>query len=435
MTQKQFKEALLRGQGRCLQAAKSNPTKYYSIVLWACSHAVAFDAQCEGTRAWFVYQLISFYEEREPFLKAAISSLQKAKSNGGWKVLYLAELLYHFASDGDLSAEAALWDKYEKLYHSLLNKKKIPEGIFPERDDYAMLCQVLAVSKAAMVRIAEDIGRLYLMKDFYDGYDFDWLFDTKAKQYMVTLKKRAQKSANVSAYLQYGEANEEEDAQRKQNRRAAPERYMQGRRLSVWLRNMADAETVQKYADAYLEQEDPIKRANALMAFCRCPFPGDPEPILQDAQSDCEPLRDAAWDALENIRHPSVRAFALEQLPYGAEKVVPILILNYKPTDEEMLVKLIKSVPVDFECNTNWHGIHSDILAMEDHKLKAPPALLWHIYETTYCSCCREYALLQMGKRRLLSAEILEECLLDSNDDIRKYAAKCLTRRHRKEQL
>ena len=63
------------------------------------------------------------------------------------------------------------------------------------------------------------------------------------------------------------------------------------------------------------------------------------------------------------------------------------------------------------------------------------PALLWHIYETTYCSCCREYALLQMGKRRLLSAEILEECLLDSNDDIRKYAAKCLTRRHRKEQL
>ena len=435
MTQAQFKEALLRGQGRCLQAAQSNPGKYYGTILWACSHTVAFDAQCEGTRAWFVYQLISFYEEREPFLKAAISSLQKAKSNGGWKVLYLAELLYHFASDGDLSAEAALWDKYEKLYHSLLNKKKIPVGIFSERDDYAMLCQVLAVSKAAMVRIAEDIGRLYLMKDFYDGYDFDWLFDTKAKRYMGTLKKQAQKSANVSAYLQYGEANEEEDAQRKQNRRAAPERYMQGRRLSVWLRNMADAETVQKYADAYLEQEDPIKRANALMAFCRCPFPGDPEPILQDAQSDCEPLRDAAWDALENIRHPSVRAFALEQLPYGAEKVVPILILNYKPTDEEMLVKLIKSVPVDFECNTNWHGIHSDILAMEDHKLKAPPALLWHIYETTYCSCCREYALLQMGKRRLLSAEILEECLLDSNDDIRKYAAKCLTRRHRKEQL
>ena len=57
MTQKQFKEALLRGQGRCIRAVRSDSAKYYSVVLWACSHTVAFDAQCEGTKAWFVYQL------------------------------------------------------------------------------------------------------------------------------------------------------------------------------------------------------------------------------------------------------------------------------------------------------------------------------------------------------------------------------------------
>lgn len=435
MTQKQFKEALLRGQGRCLQAIQSDPAKYYSIVLWACSHTVAFDAQCEGTRAWFVYQLISCYEDKEPFLKAAISGLQKATSDGGWRVLYLAELLCQFASDGELAAESTLWDKYKELYHALLTKRKAPDGIFPERDNFAMLCQVLADSKVSMVRIAEDIGRLYRTKDFYDGYDFDWLFNTKAKRYMGTLKKQAQKSPNVSAYLQYSKAKEEEAAKKRQNRRADPERYMQGRMLSVWLRNKADAETVQKYADAYLMQKDPIKRANALVAFSRCPFPGDPETVIQDARSDCEPLRNAAWEALENIRHPSVRGFAMEQLPYCTEMVIPILILNYQSQDEEMLVTLIKSIPVDFECNTNWHGIHGDILAMEDRKLKAPPALLWHIYETTFCSCCREYALLQMGKRRLLSTEILEECLLDSNDDIRKYASKCLKRRQHQTQL
>jgi hypothetical protein len=182
----------------------------------------------------------------------------------------------------------------------------------------------------------------------------------------------------------------------------------------------------------YLEQTDLIERSNALKAFCRCPFPGDPEPILLDAQSNCEPLRNAAWEALENICHPSVRTFALEQLSDSTEKALPILILNYHPKDEIMLVELAKSIPVDFECNTNWHGIHGDILGMKDHKLKAPPALLHHIYETTYCSCCREYALYQMGKRRLLSAEILEECILDSNDDIRKYAEKFLKRRQLK---
>ena len=190
-------------------------------------------------------------------------------------MLYLAELLYQFASDGDLSAEAALWDKYEKLYHSLLSKRKLPQGIFSERDDYAMLCQVLADSKAAMVKIAEDIGRLYLMKDFYDGDDFDWLFDTKAKRYMGTLKKQAQKSANVSAYLQYGEANEEEAAQIRENRSAAPERYTQGRKLSVWLRNKADAETVEKHADAYSDSQlSAPRRRNACGSckICHCGF-------------------------------------------------------------------------------------------------------------------------------------------------------------------
>lgn len=37
MTRKQFKEGLLRGQGRCIQAAQAEPELYYDLVLWACS--------------------------------------------------------------------------------------------------------------------------------------------------------------------------------------------------------------------------------------------------------------------------------------------------------------------------------------------------------------------------------------------------------------
>lgn len=429
MTQKQFKEALLRGQGRCIQAVRSDPAKYYSVVLWACSHTVAFDAQCEGTKAWFVYQLISCYQDKKPFLDAAITSLQKTKPDGGWKILYLAELLNYFAIDGEQTAEDALWDKYDALYCALLRKKKSPEGVFPERDDFAMICQVLADSKEAMVKIAEDIGRLFLSKEFYDGGNFDWLFDSKAKRYMGMLKKTAQNSVNIAAYLQRHEAYEEELVQRREHRRENPERNYSGIARSLWLKKKADSETVLKYANVYLAQHEPAERAEALKAFSRCPFPMDPSPIIEDAKSDFEPLRNAAWWALENIRHPAVRAFAMEQIDCDLENALPVLITNYKTQDEAWLTERVKSIPVDFECTTAWHGIHGDILAMEDHKLKAPPALLRHIYETTYCSCCREYTLRQMGKRRLLDQAILEECLLDSNDDICTYAARCLKRR------
>lgn len=429
MTQKQFKEALLCGQGRCVQAVRTDPAKYYSIVLWACSHTVAFDAQCEGTKAWFVYQLISCYQDQKPFLDAIIASLHKTKSDGGWKVLYLAELLNYFSYDGARDAERALCSKYEELYHALLRKKKNPGGIFPERDDFAMLCQVLADEKGAMVKIAEDIGNLYLSNDLYDGGDFDWLFAVIAKRHMRTLRKLAQKSERIAEYLRVGEADIEAFESSSQKRAQDPERYRSGRSLSLWLKHKADQETVLRYAKGYLEQEDPKARAEALEAFGWCPFPEEPFPIIEDTKSAFEPLRKAAWQALENIRHALVREFALERLDSDLENALPVFITNYQQQDEALLVERVKSIPVEFECTTAWHGIHRDILAMEDYKLKAPPALLRHIYETTYCSCCREDALRQMGKRRLLNRAILEECLLDSNYDIRAYAARCLKRR------
>ena len=79
MTQKQFKEDLLRGRGCCFQAVKIEPEKFYKEVLWACRNELAFDAQCEGTRAWFLYQMISCYENRDAFLNTTIRAFDSAK--------------------------------------------------------------------------------------------------------------------------------------------------------------------------------------------------------------------------------------------------------------------------------------------------------------------------------------------------------------------
>ena len=124
MTEKQCKEALLRGQGRCLQAVRQDPEKFRNVVLWACGHLVAFDPQCEGCKSVFVYELICCYDDRQPFVDALVESLHKSKSNGGWKTLYFAEVLSHFAADGFLDAQQALWEKYEVLYAVLLKNRK-----------------------------------------------------------------------------------------------------------------------------------------------------------------------------------------------------------------------------------------------------------------------------------------------------------------------
>ena len=54
---------MLKGRGCCVQAVRRNPERYRSEVLWACRNEISFDAQCEGSRAWYVYQMIDCYED------------------------------------------------------------------------------------------------------------------------------------------------------------------------------------------------------------------------------------------------------------------------------------------------------------------------------------------------------------------------------------
>ena len=51
-----FKDALLRGTGRCFEmlATESARRKFRPLVMWACGRNLGYDTQIEGTRALFL---------------------------------------------------------------------------------------------------------------------------------------------------------------------------------------------------------------------------------------------------------------------------------------------------------------------------------------------------------------------------------------------
>lgn len=431
MTQKEFKEAMLRGQGRCVIAVRQEPEKYRQIVLWACKRDFAYDAQSEGTRSWYVYTIAKAYPDQETFIHAAAEALSKYRSSTCWDLLHLSEVLMFFALDGYESARQALEEKYKKILAWIFARKRRPNRIFTELSDLEQLGLVLSVDRKSFLRIAKDFGRLYREKAYMEDGDFEWFFNSKGSRYRKTMEQAAGKDEDIACFLRREAASiakrEELWKQRKTN---SPE-ALTGVRLSRWLAKNADKNMMQQYVLAYQAEAQPQERAEALTAFSRCPFPDDPQPIIQDTYSDYEKLQTAAWRALENIRHPAVRQFALGNAAKGVRtpENFSLLATNYLPEDNHLMEELLQELITQ----RNWDDFHAagmDIYRAfyKGSGIPHPKHRLPLLYEYNPCSFCRETAVQYMSRHRMLTPEILEECRYDCNEELRKMAAKRLNK-------
>lgn len=428
MTRKDFKAAMLRGLGRCIKAVRQDPEKYRDMVLWACRGDIAYDAQCEGTRSRYVYMLASAYPDRETFINAAAAALRSYRPNAGWDLLHLSELLMCFAQDGFVSARQAVEEKYQQLLGELFKRNSRPNRIFHELSDLEQLGLALTGEPRSFLRIVGDFGRLYREKAYMEDGDFAWYFESRGSQYRKTMERAAKKDDTIACFLR-----REQDCvsarEKRWEQREREQKLLTGIRLSRWLAKQGDKDTVTRYALMYRQQPEPDLRAKALEAFCWCPYPDDPLDLINDTGSSCEELRNAAWRALEHIRHPAVRDFALRNAENGSctAENFALLVTNYMPEDAKLLEKLLKGWIAEKDRDA-IHAAGLDIYRAfyRGSGIPHPKHLLPLLYEHDPCSVCRGSALVYMSRHRMLTKDILEECLYDSNEDIRRMAVKRL---------
>ena len=423
MTTKQFHNALLQGRGKCVLAVREDPEKYRQEVLWACRELVSFNTQCEGSKSWLIHELVSLYPDRTPFVKAACDALIACPSDGSWHLSCLAELVERFFQDGDQTCWKALMKKYRQLYHQMRHVGPPEDTCYwAARDDYERLAVMFGWNREYCLDIARDMGRLSLETEWLKDYDFYWFYDTKARRYLRSLTRAAGNDPLLAEFYRVHETAwqefEAQLAERKGKRKRLPP-------------NCEDPERINAAVECYLSASTPDEKAEALDAFFWIPYPADPSPVIRDAQSEHELLRHRAWNALRRTRHPAVREFAIGHLYDQGEDddAFGAFCANYEKRDEETMLHYLRTQTIDFEETTGWHGDQLSVLTMDKQKPLAPRAALQFIFRTNYCSECRADALRQMGCRHMLTPELLEECLYDSNDEIRTYARRALNRR------
>ncbi|MFN6433014.1 hypothetical protein [Eubacterium callanderi] len=172
MKKSEFKYAMQRGLGSCMLALESarDIEQYRDLVLWGCLRELAFDPQCEGSRARYLYELAAHFGDETYFVEPVVAALKKMRSTSGrqlWLFIHYCEILLCFAEAGNAAARAALYEKYDALYHKLRRAHRGSRTCDLVRDDFETLCSILTSLDGVdrFVSIAADIGVLFKKKD------------------------------------------------------------------------------------------------------------------------------------------------------------------------------------------------------------------------------------------------------------------------------
>lgn len=331
-----------QGLGRCAIALRSseNIEKYKEIVLWGCLHNLAFDRQCEGTRAVYVYELASYFRDDEYFVVPLINAFRKLPRYADWLFAHECELLCLFGESGSEKAKNALQEKYDQLLPVLRAKKYFRSYDF-EREAFERLCISLTSLGGTdiFLKIAEDLASLFRKNPHYNAEAFDWFY---------------------------------EDSERKFGKRKT-----------------------RRIFEKTFRQPAEIPDAGIIVS----------ETVTAGELSPSSEIRFSRNAAEE------------EKANYALE----MLLTNYRPEDKAVLLSGLSKLTVDYEDESDWHAVGLKILDAYQKKVRLPKECLLYIYETTLCSCCREYAVRELAKHRWLTADIIEECRFDSNSDISEY--------------
>jgi hypothetical protein len=187
----------------------------------------------------------------------------------------------------------------------------------------------------------------------------------------------------------------------------------------------SEAELIE-LASIVLSEADETVKALLLLMFHRRPFPLDIAPLMEYAQSENEFLSGNAIDRLKYIKDIRIHDFAMRLLDEkGLDSfALGLLEMNYRKADDDIIYRLIK-----IASNIPQH-VQSDIVDIYTHHRSADALpILSHVYSKGICTHCRCGILRAMNHCKVLSDEILDECLYDSYEDTRKLAKRLKSRR------
>ena len=472
MTKEEFRAAMIRGQGRCYIALKTEDKEEFRDIVKEESLKVnTCNTQDDGFLDEYYYNLIKCYDYTFDIFSAVIDELSTCGYEESTdRIRHLAKLATRFVKDnapGSDRAREVFLKRYAALYVKLDDPNRCVDWVVDY--DVEVFCSIVSCmldyDGEQIVGIANDVGRL-LTAHLFESVDFDWIWwDLKANHMHLVKKLQNESNIDVNAFLAaFGvflawqnkhekedlfcqlaeqglgdlfnrffpggllvdddedddeevEAAEDEDADDEE----AEAPVFVAEKYNLCDLDKAEAETIkyqvecnkiyQRLCELEEKQEYekiPMRELAVLMKF-------DDSRIGDKAKAIFSMRRDE--EAIE---------YAKMQIAVASAEYHTVLVLlrNYREEFKDFLLYNLSRMDIYFgQEEEHWHAILASLAYDADEEgWDCPTELYLWGYESSLCRNCRFSMIEELAERDAVPESVQEECWFDANEEIRDLA-------------
>jgi hypothetical protein len=415
MDTNEFQRALALGLGRAVLHLRDHGAySYREVILDACLHNKAHDPQVEGSRARYMWEIMSESGEMAFYADAVIRSLWEEEDD--WDTPQRFEIARLLAQSGNSAAR-------EAMHLAFRAKRLSASDIASEFIELDGLQGLLFVVRQIGEQLAGNP----------DQWEDDYLLSMAGaicgkERVDATLRDAAETDKDIKAYLA---AVEENRALRAKAQRPDPKNLTYGQIRSLieskhpggvlreWAKTASDSD-MERAARDLVHEKDPEKLKSYLKLFWKRRFPLQLDRLFQLAEMPGGPIPFHALRVLANLEHESIRSLAFKLVETKSPRrgwAIDLLTKNFR--DDDYLA-------IEAWCDSEQD---SDTVNAFDRSLKeffaAHPnpetekRLLSRFYETEPCAHCRSYTVERLLELNGLTDDLRRECEHDSYAETR----------------
>ena len=413
---RQFLNSLKRGTGEAYLIVKENPQIDFSNqIIKGVLNIYAYDGQCEGNRANYIFDIISISKQKNKIRNAVLKGLA-TEQDDTWNLTHLFALAKLYAQQNDSEAKKAIFERF-------LNNPI-------EGSDWVGYSEILEIDGLkGLLFIAEKFGK-YIEQN-PDDFQDDWIvssFQEKNENLKVIneLKKSAKSNKYVKIYLENLKRTKSSQKKYKKEKidyKDIIEEVLISKPFISFIRKKnLTFEDINQVGKRLLTETNKSNIEKLLDIFDFHKFPFDSDLILNFASqknSSKNKIVDNAIDALKHLKSKKIREFALNKIQNTKNPIsfLEILISNYHDGDFEILSEIANKTNNEHKIE-QLARIYTDIYEANDTKECTKPLEI--LYNKMNCGIHRNGILNILLKNDVLSEKLKKEIIFDSDLDTRE---------------